>query len=46
MFDLGGGTFDVTILNLSAGIIDVEATSGDMFLGGRDMDEALVDYFL
>lgn len=43
IFDLGGGTFDVTVLTASAGSISVEATTGDSMLGGREIDELLVD---
>lgn len=43
IFDLGGGTFDVTVLTAGAGQIDVQATSEDARLGGREIDELLVD---
>ena len=43
VFDFGGGTFDVTIFALSDGVLDVLATRGDMFLGGRNIDEAFID---
>ena len=43
IFDLGGGTFDVTVLTASAGSIGVEATTGDAKLGGREIDELLVE---
>ena len=46
VFDFGGGTFDVSILDISNGTINVEATEGDMNLGGRDLDQVLVDYCL
>ena len=46
VYDLGGGTFDVSILDVSAGIFHVLATSGDTFLGGEDFDNALVTYLL
>ena len=42
IFDLGGGTFDVSICEINEGIIDVVATHGDMLLGGNDFDEQLV----
>ena len=42
IFDFGGGTFDTTILHASDGILDVAQTKGDMRLGGRDLDEILV----
>lgn len=38
VFDLGGGTFDVSILQLEDGVFDVRATNGDTFLGGADFD--------
>jgi molecular chaperone DnaK len=44
VFDLGGGTFDVSILDVGEGVIEVEATSGDTFLGGDDWDQRVVDY--
>ena len=46
VFDFGGGTFDISVLTISDGVIDVQATRGDMNLGGRDIDEALVEYCL
>lgn len=44
VFDLGGGTFDVSILEVSEGLIEVRATSGDTHLGGDDFDRVLVDW--
>ena len=44
VFDLGAGTLDVTIMNFGQGVFEVRSTSGDTYLGGKDMDEALVDY--
>jgi molecular chaperone DnaK len=44
LFDLGGGTFDVSILELGDGVFDVISTSGDNHLGGDDFDEVLIDY--
>jgi len=44
VFDLGGGTFDVSILDVGEGVIEVRATSGDTFLGGDDWDQRIVDY--
>ncbi|MBC7222713.1 MAG: molecular chaperone DnaK [Anaerolineae bacterium] len=44
VFDLGGGTFDVSILEVGEGVIEVRATSGDTFLGGDDWDQRIVDY--
>lgn len=46
VFDLGGGTFDISILRLSDGVFEVVATGGDTALGGDDYDHALVDWFL
>ena len=45
VFDLGGGTLDVTIMEFGGGVFEVQSTSGDTQLGGTDMDNALVDYF-
>jgi len=44
VFDLGGGTFDVSILDVGGGVVEVKATSGDTFLGGDDWDQRIVDY--
>ena len=44
VFDLGGGTLDVTIMDMAQGVFEVKATNGDTQLGGTDMDSALVDY--
>ena len=44
VFDLGGGTFDVSILELGDGIFEVKATSGDNHLGGDDFDQVIIDY--
>lgn len=46
VFDLGGGTLDVTIMEIGEGVFEVRSTSGDTQLGGRDMDERLMDYIL
>ena len=46
VFDLGGGTFDVTILTVDNGVFEVLATNGDTHLGGEDIDKALVNYFI
>ena len=45
VYDLGGGTFDVTVLEVKDGVYEVRATSGDTYLGGEDFDVRLVDYF-
>ncbi|MFQ5594871.1 MAG: molecular chaperone DnaK [Anaerolineae bacterium] len=44
VFDLGGGTFDVSILEVGEGVVEVKATAGDTFLGGDDWDQRIVDY--
>ncbi|MCW2913060.1 MAG: chaperone protein DnaK [Actinomycetia bacterium] len=44
VFDLGGGTFDVSILNIGEGVVEVRSTSGDTHLGGDDFDRRIVDY--
>ena len=46
VYDLGGGTFDVSILQIQNGIFEVLATNGDTFLGGDDFDRAIVDYWI
>jgi len=46
VFDLGGGTFDVSLLEMGEGVIEVKATSGDNHLGGDDWDNALVEYLI
>ncbi len=45
VFDLGGGTFDISILEIGEGVFDVKATNGDTFLGGDDFDNRLITYF-
>ena len=44
VFDLGGGTFDVSILELADGVYEVKSTAGDTFLGGEDFDNRIIDY--
>ena len=44
VFDLGGGTFDVSILDVGGGVVEVRSTSGDTFLGGDDWDQRITDY--
>jgi len=44
VFDLGGGTFDVSILDVGEGVVEVQSTSGDTFLGGDDWDQRITDY--
>lgn len=46
VFDLGGGTFDVSVLELFEGVMEVRASAGDNFLGGEDFDQALIDAFV
>jgi len=46
IFDLGGGTFDVSILSIEGGIFEVKSTAGDTHLGGEDFDNRLVDHFV
>jgi molecular chaperone DnaK len=46
VFDLGGGTFDVSLLEIGDGVVEVKATAGDNHLGGDDWDQALVDYLV
>jgi molecular chaperone DnaK len=43
VFDLGGGTFDVSVLELGDGVFEVKATNGDTFLGGEDFDQRIID---
>ncbi|WFD00231.1 Heat shock protein ssb1 [Malassezia yamatoensis] len=45
IFDLGGGTFDVSLLNITGGVFAVKATAGDTHLGGEDFDNTLLDFF-
>ena len=44
VYDLGGGTFDVSVLEISDGVIEVKSTNGDTFLGGEDFDARIIDY--
>src|ERR687893_6297 len=46
VFDLGGGTFDVTIMEMGGGVYQVKSTSGDTQLGGTDMDNTIIDYIV
>ncbi len=46
VYDLGGGTFDISILELGDGVFEVKSTNGDTFLGGEDFDNTIVDYLL
>jgi heat shock protein 5 len=46
VFDLGGGTFDVSILTIDAGVFEVVSTNGDTHLGGEDFDQNVMQYFI
>ena len=46
VFDLGGGTFDVSLLEIGDGVVEVKATSGDNHLGGDDWDQRVVDWLV
>ena len=46
VFDLGGGTFDVSVLEISGGVFEVKATNGDTFLGGEDFDNMLLEHLI
>ena len=46
VFDLGGGTFDISILEIGDGVFEVKSTNGDTFLGGEDFDERVVDFLI
>ena len=46
VFDLGGGTFDISILEINGGVFEVKATNGDTLLGGEDFDEVLLRHLL
>jgi molecular chaperone HscA len=46
VYDLGGGTFDVSVLRISVGVFDVLSTNGDTYLGGDDFDKVLINYWL
>ena len=46
VYDLGGGTFDISILKITDGVFDVLSTNGDTYLGGDDIDRAIIDYWL
>jgi molecular chaperone DnaK len=44
VYDLGGGTFDISILEIGDGVFEVKSTNGDTFLGGEDFDDKIVSY--
>ena len=46
MYDLGGGTFDISILEVSADTVEVRATNGDTHLGGDDFDQVLINWII
>jgi molecular chaperone DnaK len=46
VFDLGGGTFDISILEIGDGVFEVKSTNGDTYLGGEDFDQRIVDYLI
>jgi heat shock protein 5 len=46
VFDLGGGTFDVSLLTIDQGVFEVVATSGDNHLGGEDFDQRVMDFLI
>ena len=46
VYDLGGGTFDVSVLEISDGVFEVKATNGDTFLGGEDFDKRIIDFLV
>eukprot|EP00124_Ichthyophonus_hoferi_P002252 Ihof_evm4s146 gene=Ihof_evmTU4s146 len=46
VYDLGGGTFDISILEIQKGVFEVKATNGDTFLGGEDFDKAILDHLV
>lgn len=46
VFDLGGGTFDVSVLEIGDGVFEVKSTNGDTFLGGEDFDQRIIDYLV
>lgn len=46
VFDLGGGTFDVSLLTIDNGVFEVMATSGDTHLGGEDFDQRVMEYLI
>lgn len=46
VYDLGGGTFDISILEIQKGVFEVKSTNGDTFLGGEDFDNELVNFLV
>lgn len=46
VYDLGGGTFDISVLEIQKGVFEVKSTNGDTFLGGEDFDQHLLKYIV
>src|SRR5437764_4546663 len=46
VFDLGGGTFDISIIEINEGVFEVKATNGDTFLGGANFDQRIIDWLI
>ena len=46
VFDLGGGTFDISVLEIQKGVFEVKSTNGNTFLGGEDFDNALLEHLV
>src|SRR5260370_16205758 len=46
VYDLGGGTFDISVLEVGAGVVEVKSTNGDTHLGGDDVDQRIVDWLI
>lgn len=46
MYDLGGGTFDISVLEIQKGVFEVKSTNGDTFLGGEDFDNTLLRFLV
>src|SRR4029453_16627793 len=46
VYDLGGGTFDISILSVGEGVLEVRSTNGDTFLGGDDFDQRVIDWII
>ena len=46
VYDLGGGTFDISILDIGDGVFEVKSTNGDTFLGGDDFDQRIIDWIV
>ena len=46
VYDLGGGTFDISVLEIQKGVFEVKSTNGDTYLGGEDFDMVLLEYLV